>query len=78
MQTVSSFLPYIQITLSLLLIAAVLLQQTGSNVGGAFGGGENFAASFHTRRGFERILFIGTVVIAIIFGLTSLAALLLK
>ena len=31
-------LPYIQIILSVLLVAAILLQQRGSSLGGAFGG----------------------------------------
>ena len=78
MQAISTVLPYIQIVLSLLIIAAVLLQRTESSLGGAFGGGDNFAASFHTRRGFERTIFIGTIIAAILFGLASLIAPLLK
>jgi protein translocase SecG subunit len=75
MDTVLAVLPYIQVTLSILLIAAVLLQQSDAGVGGAFGGGDNFSAGFHTRRGFERILFISTIIIGILFTLSALVAL---
>ena len=36
--TVQPALPYVQVTLSVLLVAAILLQQRGSSLGGAFGG----------------------------------------
>lgn len=71
-----SLLPYIQIILSVLLVAAILLQRTGAQVGGAFGGGDNFSSAFHTRRGFEKGLFIGSIVIAILFAISALVNLL--
>jgi protein translocase SecG subunit len=64
-------LPYIQIILSVLLIAAILLQQRGSSLGGAFGG-DNFSSAFHKRRGAELFLFKFSVGIAILFVLTAL------
>jgi protein translocase SecG subunit len=64
-------LPYVQIILSILLIAAILLQQRGSSLGGAFGG-DNFSATFHKRRGSELFLFRFSIVIAILFVLSSL------
>lgn len=64
-------LPYIQIILSVLLVAAILLQQRGSSLGGAFGG-DNFSASFHKRRGGELFLFRLTIVVAILFVLSAL------
>ena len=64
-------LPYIQIILSVLLIAAILLQQRGSSLGGAFGG-DNFSSAFHKRRGAELFLFKFSIGIAIIFVLTAL------
>ncbi|MEK7646670.1 MAG: preprotein translocase subunit SecG [Patescibacteria group bacterium] len=67
-----SLLPYIQIILSVLLVAAILLQRTGAQVGGAFGGSDNFSSAFHTRRGFEKVLFIVTIIIAILFALSAL------
>jgi len=63
-------LPYIQIILSILLVAAILLQQRGSSLGGAFGG-DNFSSAFHKRRGAELFLFKFSVGIAILFALSS-------
>lgn len=72
-----AILPYVQIVLSVLLVVAVMLQQTGSGLGGAFGG-DNFSAGFHTRRGAEKILFNTTVVIAVLFGVSALVALIIS
>ena len=71
-----SLLPYIQLILSVILVAAILLQRTGAQVGGAFGGGDNFSSAFHTRRGFEKGLFIMTIIIAVIFAVSALVNLL--
>ena len=64
-------LPYIQIILSILLVAAILLQQRGSSLGGAFGG-DNFSAAYQKRRGGERFLFRLSVVLAVLFVLSAL------
>ncbi len=64
-------LPYIQIALSVLLVAAILLQQRGSSLGGAFGG-DNFSAAFHKRRGSELFLFRLTIVLAVLFVVSAL------
>lgn len=64
-------LPQIQIVLAVLLIAAILLQQRGSSLGGAFGG-DNFQAAFHKRRGSELFLTRVAVVLAILFVLAAL------
>ena len=53
-----------QIVISLLLTGAILLQQRGTGVGGAFGGGNLMYAS---RRGIERVLFWSTAALAILF-----------
>lgn len=76
MEIVTTALPYAQIILSILLIGAIILQQTGSSLGGAFGG-DNFSAGFHTRRGFEKLLFNATIIIAVLFGLTAFLALII-
>lgn len=70
--SMKSLLPYIQIILSVLLVAAILMQRTGAQVGGAFGGSDNFSSAFHTRRGFEKILFNATIVIAVLFAVSAL------
>ena len=63
-------LPYIQITLSVALIVCVLLQQTGASLGGAFGG-DNFSAAYHTLRGSEKYLFYATIVVGVLFSVSS-------
>lgn len=67
-------LPYIQIILSILLVAAILLQQRGSSLGGAFGG-DNFSAAFSKRRGSEQFLFRVAIVLAVLFVLSALISL---
>lgn len=64
-------LPYVQIILSALIIAAVIMQRTGASLGGAFGA-DNFTSGFHTRRGLERTLFQATIVLGILFALSAL------
>ena len=59
--------------LSVLLIGAILLQQTGAGVGGAFGGSDG--GGFSTRRGVEKVLFQGTIILAILFALSAFVAL---
>jgi len=63
---VLTVLPYIQIGLSILLTIAILLQQRGSSLGGAFGG-DNFSSAFNKRRGAEEFLFKFSIVVAILF-----------
>lgn len=77
MNVIGGLLPYIQIILSLALIAAILLQKTGSSLGGAFGA-DNFSSGFHTRRGAEKVLFQATIVLAVLFALTALVGLILR
>ncbi|MEY2664725.1 MAG: hypothetical protein RIT04_533 [Candidatus Parcubacteria bacterium] len=76
METILHLLPYIQVALAIIMIVAILLQQTGAQIGGAFGGSDNFSSAFHTRRGAEKTLFIITIVIAILFAVSSLIQLL--
>ena len=75
--TLGGIMPYIQIVLAVVLIICVLLQQTGASLGGAFGG-DNFSAAYHTRRGSELYLFWATIVIGVLFALSSLVVLLLN
>lgn len=75
MQSLLSILPYIQISLAVLTVAGVIFQQSSASLGGAFGGGDNWSASFHTRRGAEKAVFNGTLVVAILFIAASFARL---
>ena len=72
----TQILPYIQIVLSLLLVAGVLLQRSEASLGSAFGGDGATGGRF-TRRGFEKILFNATVIVAVLFVLSAFANLLL-
>ena len=77
MESLSGILPYIQIGLSVLLMATILLQQSSAGLGGAFGG-DNFSAGFHTKRGFEKTLFTTSIVIAVLFVISTLVALVIR
>lgn len=68
----SSLSNIIQIILSILLIAVILLQQKSSGVGGVFGGSSNV---YSTKRGVDKILFYSTIVISILFFGFSLSRL---
>jgi preprotein translocase subunit SecG len=71
MELLKAILPYAEITLSLLLILGIVLQQRGANLGGAFGG-DNFASTFYKRRGAEKFLFNATIVVAILFVVSAI------
>jgi preprotein translocase subunit SecG len=59
------FLSIAQILLGVALVAGVLLQAKGEELGGAFGGGAQ--GVYQTRRGLDRVLFTITILIAIAF-----------
>jgi protein translocase SecG subunit len=75
-QSLQLALPFIQIILAILLVTAILLQQRGSSLGGAFGG-DNFSSAFHKRRGAELFLFKFSIGLAVLFVLSALANILL-
>lgn len=74
--TLGGILPYIQVVLAVILIACVLLQQTGASLGGALGG-DNFSAAYHTRRGLEKQLLYTTIVVGVLFAASSFVALII-
>lgn len=76
METLVAILPYIEITLSLLLIIGIVLQQRGAGLGGAFGG-DNYASTFYKRRGAEKFLFNATIVLAVLFVASAIAGFLI-
>lgn len=77
MNLIIQILPYAQIFLSVILVLSILLQQSSAGIGGALGGGDG--ATFHsTRRGFEKFLFILSIVCGILFVLSALLAIMLK
>jgi protein translocase SecG subunit len=76
MQSVATILPYVQIILSVVLVSAILLQQSGSDTGGALGGTND--SFHHTRRGFEYFLFILSIVCGILFTLSAVLVIIIK
>lgn len=66
-----------QIVVSLSLLGLILLQVQGTGLGNSslFGGGGEFYSS---KRGVEKFVFAGTIVLTIIFAGLSMALLLIK
>lgn len=62
-----------QIVVSILLIGAVLIQQRGTGLGGIFGGSTEF---YQQRRGLEKKIFYLTIILAAVFFVLNLIALL--
>ena len=57
-----------QIVISVLLIAGILMQQRGGGLSTVFGGD---GSVYRTRRGAEKIVFIATIILSILFFLTA-------
>jgi preprotein translocase subunit SecG len=74
--TITPYLPHIQIVLSVLLIASILLQQSAAGLGGAFG--DNFSSGFHTRRGAEKTFFNISILLAILFAISTILSIISK
>ncbi len=66
----SMVLDVILVIITILLVVAILLQNRGAGLGAAFGGEGNV---YRTRRSFEKVLFRGTIVLAVAFFLIALA-----
>lgn len=75
--SLTQIIAYSQIVLSILLILGVLLQQSEAGLGGAFGGGDGFSSGHHTKRGAERTIFIATIIIGVLFAVSSFSLLLI-
>ena len=59
----------------MLLIAAILLQQRGTGLSATFGGEGNV---YRTKRGLEKVIFVATIVLAVLFFGSALASILLS
>jgi protein translocase SecG subunit len=68
------YLSIIQIISAVLLIVAILFQSRGAGVSGVFGGE---GAVYQTKRGAEKILFVLTIILSIIFLGTALLSVVL-
>jgi preprotein translocase subunit SecG len=65
----------VQIAVSVLLIASILLQQQGVGLSSTFGGEGN---AFRTKRGLEKGLFYATIVLSAVFLGASLALIIIS
>jgi protein translocase SecG subunit len=63
-----SLLTIAQIIVSILLIIGIIFQHTGAGIEGALGGGSSYESAHATRRGFDKFIFITTIVLAAAFG----------
>jgi len=57
-----------QVIIAILLMVSILLQNRGAGLSEVFGGSSNV---YRTKRGVEKSLFMGTIVLAVIFFLVS-------
>ncbi len=64
----------LHILVAILLIGSVLLQNSKGGLQSGLTGGE----FYRTKRGAERIVFLGTIILVIFFFLTSLANMLVR
>jgi len=67
-----SVISIIQIILGVLLVLVILIQQKGSGLGSSFGGDLSF---YRTKRGAEKLLFYATIVLSVVFILSSVVGL---
>ena len=72
-----SILPIAQIVLSILLITGILLQVSSAGVGASLSGSDSIS-SYHTRRGFEKFLFYFTIVVGVLFVLSTVVSILFR
>ena len=66
----------IQIIVAVALIILILLQERSAGLSAIFGGGEE--GSYFVRRGMERLIFLATIVLAVILVGLSLTSLFIK
>lgn len=66
----NNILNIVQIVIAGLLVAAILFQQRGTGLSAAFGGE---GGVYFKKRGAEKVVFIATIVLAVLFILSALA-----
>jgi preprotein translocase subunit SecG len=65
----------VQIVLSVFIVVCILLQAQGSGLGAAWGGG---GETYHTRRGIEKVVFIGSIIGLALFTINSILLLVIS
>ncbi len=72
--SIDTILQVITVGSGVLMVLSILLQQRGASLGAGFGSSGEL---FTTRRGLDKNLYEATIVLAVVFVLSILAALLL-
>lgn len=72
--TIDTILQIVMVGAGVLMVVCILLQQRGASLGAGFGSSGEL---FTTRRGFDKNLYEATIVLAVVFVLSILTALLL-
>jgi len=76
-QDMSNVLPIVQVILAVLLVAGIVLQRSDAGLGSAFGQ-DSFGGVKYEKRGLEKTIFVGTIVIAILFAVSAFTALFVR
>ncbi|MDP1689452.1 MAG: preprotein translocase subunit SecG [bacterium] len=63
-------LSIVQLIIAIAIIILILLQERSSGLSGVLGGGES-GGFYQTRRGLEKLIFRGTIVLVILFLILS-------
>ena len=71
---IDTFLQFVTLGSGILMILCILLQQRGASLGAGFGSSGEL---YTTRRGLDKSLFDATIVLAVVFVLSILVALIL-
>lgn len=71
----ASFLKTFQAVVSILLILSILIQEKGAGLGITFGGGGEF---YKSKRGIDKVLFVVTVGLSVLFVGGSIAYIFVK
>jgi len=71
----SKIITVLQVIISILLVASILIQAKGVGLGSTFGGEGSF---YRSKRGVEKLLVYATVLLATIFFIVSLIGVLLS
>ncbi len=71
MANLTTYLDIVLLILSVVLTVLVLVQMRNAGLGGVFGGSDSGGVQ-HTKRGIDRLLFLSTVGVSIVFGLVAL------
>jgi protein translocase SecG subunit len=69
-----TFIIIFHIIIAIILISFILLQNGKGGLGGGLGSGE----MYRSKRGAERIVFTGTIVVTVIFLITSIINLMVR